>query len=294
MSLRSYAKLLGLAPNENGLISKKDIRCAYIMLAKQLHPDKGAVDSSEFVHIKEAYDKLLGACGENEYVFIGSEFQFDALLSLVSNLASRLKKHFDEAKSNTHATYIPSPPTTIKLRVKIKELYEGSWKKIKYKYLTSDGTYQSDEVYICLESYQEEYLFPEKGDVVNGTHRTSLKVTLDIETDDVMYVDTIFMKHDICFNFTVSLYEYYYRNAFYIEYFGEVIEIKYSPGLSLQTIPGKGLPFVTAEGSPTRGDLVVFFKLVLPKVLPQTIEPIIQEHFGLSTVQKTEGELQST
>lgn len=309
MSLRSYAKLIGLAPNENGLISKKDIRTAFILLAKQYHPDKGAADSSEFVQRKEAYDKLLSACGDKEFVFVGSEFEFDALMGLVQSLAAKLKKHFDERPSPPSPTATPNtatpntatpnctasstPPTVIKLRTTIKELYTGAWKKIKYKYLAADGTLQSDEIYICLESYQEEYEFPEKGDVV-GDSRTSLEVKLDIESDPMMYVDSILTKYDICMDFTVSLYEYYYRDVFYIEYFGEVVSINYSPGLTLQTIQGKGLPYISSDGTPMRGDLVVFFKLVLPNSAPESLKPIFQEHFGFSSSSKSEGELQST
>jgi DnaJ-class molecular chaperone len=291
MSLRPYAKLLGLAPNESGLISKKDIRTAYITFAKQFHPDKGATDSSDFVQRKEAYDKLCEACGNNEFVFIGSEFQFEALMSLVQGLASKLKKHFDERPVPS----APIQPIVIKLRVSIKELYVGAWKKIKYKYLSADGSLQSDEVYVCLESYQEKYVFPDKGDVKKDGCRTNLHVILDIETDPLLYVDTILTKYDVCMEFAISLYDYYYRDAFYIEYFGEMVTINYSPGLTLQTIIGKGLPYLSTEGEPIRGDLVVFFKLVLPTSSPETLKPMFEKYFGLPTAaSKSEAVLHST
>jgi hypothetical protein len=80
---------------------------------------------------------------------------------------------------------------------------------------------------------------------------------------------------------------------FIIEYFGELVEIKYSPGLTLQTVSNKGLPYIK-DGLPARGDLVVFFKLVLPPTVPNDIKPILEKHFVLPPVPKSEEELQTT
>lgn len=312
MSLRSYAKILGIVPNEAGLIYKKDIRIAYLQLAKQFHPDKTQQQTDaatdQFVEIKAAYDKLMTACGYNDFIYIGdgTTFDLEALVGLLQSLAAKMKTHLDKStnlrptapkpasnpKTPQQSTPTSSSTTDIKLRVTIHELYIGAWKKIKYKYLAG-GELLSDEIYICLESYEDEYIFEGKGDEINGK-RIDLKVIIDIAPDDVLYVDTMLTKCDICMTFTISLYDYYCRDSFIIEYFGELVEIKYTPGLSLQTIPNKGLP-IFKDDVKTRGDLVVFFKLVLPHTIPNDIKPMLEKHFaGASTTQKSEEGLQTT
>jgi DnaJ-class molecular chaperone len=279
MTLKSYAKILGVSPNEKGLIFKKDIRIAYLQLAKHLHPDKTKTDASkQFIDLKEAYDKLMDACKDEEFTYIGGEtdFEFEKLVNLIKDILSKLKKHINIHKQST--TPNPPPLTDIKLQVTIQELYTGIWKKIKYKYLAVGGQLLSDEVIICLENYQDEYIFPQKGDDVNG-NRVDLRVTLEIMADDMFYVDTVLTRYDICMTSDISLYDYYYREFFEIDYFGEIIKVEYSPGLSLQTVPGKGLPFLK-DGEQARGDLVLFFKLVLPQSIPETLKPIMEQHFA--------------
>lgn len=53
-----YCSILQIEPP----INKNDLKKAYRKKALKVHPDKNGGDSSEFLKVKDAYDKLLECC----------------------------------------------------------------------------------------------------------------------------------------------------------------------------------------------------------------------------------------
>jgi DnaJ-class molecular chaperone len=149
---------------------------------------------------------------------------------------------------------------------------------------TGKPVQSSEDLYISLLNYRDEYVFPSKGDWLSANTRGDIIVRLNIQEHPILRIDTVLSPFDIHVEFDISLYGYYTRKFLAFQYFDEVIEVPYVTGDKVHVVKGKGLPFYD-DGcdEEQRGDLYVFFRLVLPKFdsLPTCVEDALRRYFLL-------------
>jgi DnaJ-class molecular chaperone len=303
-TIKEHLAVLGLQTS----FTKRNIKQAYHKLALTCHPDKSTAKSDTFVEVKRAYDILINAFenkDDDELINIESiddsttTFMQDFLSIMMKELGKfmkqqSVKKHNVKKQQKQHAH---EGRIKVVLNVTLDDLYHGKLKKIKYSYLNDSQEYQSDDVYISLVSYQNEYIIPEKGDFIAEKEvRGDLQVTLAIEKHPLCSIDTIFNKYDLIAEFDLCLLEYYSREFLIFEHFGDIVDVPYQCGKKMHMVKGKGLPFYSSDQDldsstsdetnqdikTSRGDLFVYFNTILPihkKPLPTDLLSVLQSYF---------------
>ena len=302
-SIKEHLENLGLGTKA----SKRDIRVAYHKQALKYHPDKNVGNEeceAKFKDISESYDILMQLLeGSADDAVIDLENTEDAgywndmlnrmlheLLSYIARKVNEKKKTVAPSDAST-APRSDVPLLDIDLQVPLEDVYNGRIKRLRVSVLkwphrvpeTGKLNYGSEELYISLLNYKSEYLFSKKGDYLTETERGDIKVNLKVQDHPLVKIDQIVSPYDLHAEFDISLYGYYTREFLAFEYFGEVIDVPYEPAQTVCVVKGKGLPYYDSEDDEEhRGDLYVFFKLVLPQIsrpLSQDLLDVLSKYF---------------
>lgn len=208
----------------------------------------------------------------------------------------------------TPTTNVPKPAQKkaksifVRIQVDIKEIYNAAVKKIIVKVKRNEEgqlIYKSIPIYISLIDYENVYIFDGQGDdsLDADEVRGDIVIKLDVMSQHVpgITIDTIISKYDLHLERDMTLYEYYYGIDVNIPYYnGELITINHRTCRKqreqhtyynfVHEIKGKGLPYTEtdADGEEVekRGDLIVFFKLILPGLDDDVLETH-KNFFGL-------------
>jgi DnaJ-class molecular chaperone len=262
MSISDY-EVLGVSRDA----SKDDIKAAYKALALRYHPDKNKEDCDKFLEIKSAYERLMnkgtvgaGAGAEAEDLEVNSKFVIDTFMVLF-NMLLKLK---DSLQRNI----------TVTMPVTIEDIYFKRVKKIslKVKRRAPDNDNAelksvSEDFYISLIDYENEYVFEGKGDdcVIPKFKSGDVIIKLDIQKHPFVRIDGIFSKYDLYIAIDLDLYDYYFKENHELELFpGHCIRFNRSIGNNGLILPGEGLPYYLDDVE-RRGDLYITFEVILPE-----------------------------
>lgn len=276
MSNNNYYEILGVSKNA----TEDEIKKAYKKLALLYHPDKlkGEKGTHHFQKINQAYQilsdpkkRMLYDCEQDSFG-LGEEVM-NTLLSVFMNLINQYKNNKPKSYKKKEATN--KEILKLKIPVTVEELYKGEIKKVvvKVKRRRNDlYDYHHIDLYICLKNFFRKILFEGYGDedIETGTMQ-DIEVELEINNQDSEFkVDDICHSYDIlCFDQPLSLYEFYNGVDRELDYLGgENVRVQ-GEFQDLSTlflkVPEKGFQYYDEnEGEMKRGDLVVYFKLILP------------------------------
>jgi DnaJ-class molecular chaperone len=153
--------------------------------------------------------------------------------------------------------------------------------------------YKSIPIYISLLNYENTYIFEGSGDdpehYDNSISRGDIIVNVTITSNSLptATIDTLISKYDVHIEQQMTLYEYYFGVDREIIYFNdEILKIRHNVKVngqssytyynSVHEIKGKGLPYEIEDEDgniiETQGDLVIFFKLILPPLNMSELE----------------------
>jgi DnaJ-class molecular chaperone len=282
--------------------SKKEIRSAYHKLALQFHPDKNNGEGEEqFKEICSSYEilsKLLDDKDDNAIIDLEdsiSESYWNDLFSVLLKefLAYLAKKSGELQRCNKQTSTENVGRTTLQLdlQLPLEDIYYGRIKKIRVNVLgwpyinpnTGKSNFKQEDLYISLLNYKTNYVFQGKGDYLSFDKRGDVQVNLKIIEHPLIKIDTVLSPYDLQFEVDVCLFAFYTREFFVFQYFNELLEIPYKSGQKTHVIKGKGLPFyVEDDDEEQRGDLYIFFKLILPEMgdtLPSEVKQVLERHF---------------
>lgn len=298
-----------------------DIKQAYRRLALLYHPDKNGGDEEQFKRLHAAYQILRDPVTRKEYdesieqnkPYDNFQMYMDFFDAMVSPLLSKWKDIMENKKvheneilqknaknnKNTHEkcektqnfqenqkshkrAKMQKNTIRLKLVVELKDLYEGSTKKVVYKIQTLSGVC-TKHVFVDLCSGKREFVYPGEGDEIEPGVYGDVCVYLEIERHDILTISPT-NPYDLHMIYPISLYELYFGIDEEIQYFGESIQLKKAwfqqKGLSLPDdhtdmvleMVDRGLPYEEGEDGEIRyGTLFVFFKLRLPRLPKQLL-----------------------
>lgn len=190
----------------------------------------------------------------------------------------------------------------ITMRVTLDDLYHAKVKKLLVKVKGHNQEEKQQELYISLFSHKKLYTFKNKGDYIhNGDGvdgaptRGNINVHLEVDKHDLVSRDQILCQYDLYIDWDITLHDYYCRKYLAIPYFGEVLELEnLYPGIKCKVFKGKGLPYFDEKNEEdTRGDLYVYFNLLLPagfkneigdtyeETVPPDVKQVLAKHFVL-------------
>lgn len=253
-------KVLGL--NEDA--TKDDIKRAYRSLALKYHPDKNPdlKSYSEFIKITESYNRLLNNF-EDKTDDIDITFYLNIYIDMIKNLYNYIidknnifnKKFFNKKKGKTN-------DIILNIGIDINDIYNSICKKYVIKVIRIEDNVlvkRSEEVYISLLNYKEEYIFKGKGD--DSMDKDRGDIILRINVNDSEYsLD----KYDIVREININYYEYMYGMRREIDYFSEkiIIENIFYGELEDKIYMGKGLKYLDIDKNKIkRGDLIIRFRI---------------------------------
>lgn len=274
-----------------------DIKRAYRIKAKLLHPDKAGPDSSEkmqqvnaaFEVLKDPqqrlmYDATCMADSADEATGEGFNWsQFNSFVNQVMQCVSAIAAARKQKRQQQADKKGPSVSSLVRveLRVTLAELWNPPVKKIAVRVARLPDTMTTKYLYVSLMNYQDEYVFEGEGDESEPGVFGDVRVALVVEPDDTFSIDSLFSRYDLHTSIKVTLRDYYYGADVPVTLpDGSKMEVAFQ-GLDgtgrCHVAHGRGLPFVDSEtGAVKRGDLYVFFdvdlqavdraKLVLPEV----------------------------
>lgn len=121
-----------------------------------------------------------------------------------------------------------------------------------------------------LDDAGHDPLWPGSG-ACRGDVRASLTLSTRCKSGD-FHVDGVLESTDLHVTRAVSLFDHYYGRTFKIRHMdGEVLTVKYDGGSRVCVVRGKGLPLDPLTSN-ERGDLYVFFDLVIPHISPTLLD----------------------
>jgi DnaJ-class molecular chaperone len=203
------------------------------------------------------------------------------------------QKHRDKDRNKEKVNIIKKTKSIILIiNVDLQDVYNKSIKKVIVRVKRRNTNkevyeleYKSIPIYISLLNYEKTYIFEGSGDdpehYDNSITRGDIIVNVSIISNilPTATIDTIISKYDIHIEQQMTLYEYYFGIDREIIYFNdEILKIRHNVKINEQStytyynsvheIKGKGLPYEIEDEDgniiETQGDLVIFFKLILP------------------------------
>ncbi len=256
--------------------SADDIRAAYRRKALQYHPDKNG-SSQMFVKINEAYQILRDPTKRSIYDMSMSDEDNSAINKLFSIFLNNFMNHVQDItkkKQNTekHAPVVPQD-LIIDITATVDEVYSNLKKIMKVKVLR-ENVMTPIPFLIDLKDFREPCIFEKAGD--NKLADVIFKI--HIAHHDFVVIDQVMDSYDLSMEVGISLYEYYFGGEKTITFLcDEQLKFDIPICTSSISIPGKGLPYEN-----TRGDLIIFLRMTLPKMLPESeeVENFLNEYFN--------------
>lgn len=258
-----------------------DIRRAYKKLALLHHPDKCGGDDTLFKKINAAYQILTdpakraaydAQAAYSQHAFNIDPHTFKRFLSIIISFLYRKQEPQPAQKS-----------MVLTINASLDELYHAKIKKIVVR-VSRDGVFKSVPLYISLLNYQSEYVFKGMGD----EKKSDIVVKLIIEDHPLFKIDNLITRYDMYIERDISLYEYYMGLQYEINSIDNkklfIEKRDFASGSMVHVIKGAGLPYSTDGNQLTRGDLLVFFRLVLPKKEPKKIRRVLKKYFSNKNV----------
>lgn len=271
MDLTESYSVLGLDPDLT--YTSTDVRRIYKELALKCHPDKShkEADNQRFIKLKDAYDVVI-------YAIEFPSVHHAALLLTMIHIMQMANIHkVEQSRSSNHVR-----PTVIRYETSLESVYNEEVIVIPYPIKTYDGRFRVDKAVVNLADMKDTYTFKSGGDFIDENTRKDLVLHLSTKSHPDFKVDSVVCPHDLMMDFPIDLYNYYCRKQWIISVFGRLVDISYEPGLMVKRIPDAGLPFRTDTGISMRGDLYIYFNLVLPSMeephLPD-FERCLKEYF---------------
>lgn len=270
--------ILGIPRNA----SQEEIKKAYKALALKYHPDKNlSHDNINFTEINNAYQILKDPTKRKIYD--------DSCAKDLNDIVFQMFDVFCDVMSERFTKIRGKKIINLNITVKLQEIYNKSIKKINVKVKKLRGEEETVTLYLSLLNYQNEYIYKSMGDEYEERGkvlRGDISVSLNILDDDLVKLDRIVNKYDLFLDMSLSLYEYYFGLERKLNYFGEEIKVKKDKFDSESLVfiaKGKGLPYCEEDEDDDikkynksddneckikeekRGDLYVYFKLILPR-----------------------------
>jgi DnaJ-class molecular chaperone len=279
-----YLKVLGLT----GDATPQDIKQAFRKLALKCHPDKTQNGNAEdFVKIDEAYVFLNSY--NDQFGDIDNNIEWCNIFdTMVSQLFEQFREHKVKTKKEKHRRKHALNVFNINLAVTLNELYCGRVKKIQVK-VKKDAAFVREELFVSLFSYQRKYIFESKGDYLENGERGNVCVVLEIQEHPLVkkyFYDDIVSPFDLYMDIPITLYDNYCRKYLAMPYLNdELVEVEdFEPGIKCRVFKLRGLPYHnTTTNEDTRGDLILYFNLVLPEFpegLDITTRQVLQSKFN--------------
>lgn len=273
--------------------TEEQINKSYKRLALKYHPDKYKLDGGErFKKINEAYQVLHDIEKRKMYDAIynddtlrhndisgNNSIDFSSIISILISLILKIVKkdnHNIQKKTNINQ----KKDIHLNINVELESVYNGEIKKITIHTKRLNGEKKIKNIYIPLYDIQDEYIFKNEGDEYEPDKFTDIKITVNIISHPTIHRDRILNDYDLYIDTTMTLYEFYTGIDKTVPFFNTNIHVKCDP----QTIfshkdcigyfvchiePKKGLPYTDKDKDTNeinRGDLLIYFRLILPSL----------------------------
>jgi DnaJ-class molecular chaperone len=267
-----YYEVLGL----DGAATQEDIRRAYRKLALKYHPDKyhNTADDT-FKKINEAYQILSDPDKRHLYD------EMNAFTKATRDGHSPTEASWDYIEMiktvimiilSTMRRKQLKKELKIAIHVTLDELYRGDTKKLVISTKRINGDNVTKNIYIPLVNFNNDCVFPGQGDEVEDGVFTDIKINIDVVEHDVIKRDRILCEYDLYMEININIYEFYAGFTKELPFLNNETLVITCEGARnpndykiVKVLHGKGLPFTEDSGDSKRGDLYVYFNLILPK-----------------------------
>lgn len=271
-------KILGIDKGS----SADDIKAAYKKRCLLLHPDKNKSEyaTQEFIKLQEAYKILSDPIKRAEYDGV-TDVENNPLIEFMMNLLSVQFDLFMKKKAERKDLDTKLPPDlNFEIDASLDEIYRNATKIVKVNVLR-DNVMTPISFGVNLSDMWEPSIFEKAGD----NCLADVIFTIKPKVHPQISIDHTLNSYDLSMEIGISLYELYYGFQNEIDYLsGTKLEVSRNGGLDRDVNPmtmvmlGKGLPY---DDGGKRGDLYIFFRLLLPKQIPQSSydKAFLEEYF---------------
>lgn len=274
-----------------------EIKAAFRKEALLHHPDKTMnADDNMFKSINEAYNTLSDPIKRSIYndgLSQGLDEEGTDWKGFINNMMLAMWGVLASAVDMEKRTIC------VNVGVTLEDVFHARVKKvsIKVKRWCSSALNDTTQLfYVSLVNFKATHLFENMGDdcVIKSLPRSNVRINLELVPHDIIKVDNVLCEHDLYIEKKINLCDYYTREEFRFDVFGESVIVAYKQGLQAELVKGMGLPYVNrASGdSVLYGDLYVHFELVLPvfakdEVGALGLESMLQNHFNIDYSNET-------
>ena len=250
MTLEQALSLLEMDSHDPDLAKQQ-----YKKMSLKHHPDRGGT-SKMFEQVKEAYDFVL-SYREEDHKF-------------PSNVAQLFKQYYSGSAQTTQ----PLTDIYYSLSLTLGQLYTGCQQDITIQRFNGTQPEQvSFRINVCPGSYHEQQIR-----VKEAGHRNSYGVASDLivviqENYNGVLERSAPNYQNLTLRPTVDLLDALMGNELHVEHpSGKIISIKYKLASPYDQIvlSGKGMPIYGTQSS--FGDLIIKFKVVFPKTIPEHLQ----------------------
>ena len=231
--------------------SLEDVKKQYRKLVLIHHPDKNDNSPLAIEKIKEINSAYAELMKQNQ-----SE---NRDIKFTSTSSVDLKDIF-----NYMFLYMINKPKDIKLdvHVDLREIYYSNIKKISYKIRRGD-ILETENIYIELCNYENEYVFEHMGDEnIFTKERSNVLIKLYVDNNNQnLSINYELNRYELIYLMKINVYEYFYGINRPIDLFDEKISIKNSYNIGNVLKKNRGLPYYDNNDIEVRGDLIIFFEV---------------------------------
>tara|TARA_Y100000389_G_scaffold145513_1_gene144095 strand:+ start:528 stop:1355 length:828 start_codon:yes stop_codon:yes gene_type:complete len=216
--------------------SEDDLKKQYRKLCLQYHPDKYHGDSTEFIKIKDAYNRIINSHDSQDKSDDVPFLNPEDLKQLYMYMMVFGLSFFSDKKIHLY------------IDVEINDIYSSKIKRIKYSRINANSVKESNVVFLELHGLQNEYCIHERGDYNMFTKSyTDLIIHVQVVNTVLPCVtyEPVISPYELYITISITIYEYYFGIDRSIPYLNnEQLKIQWLPVKQGTTIimDGFGLP----------------------------------------------------